>query len=304
MDAQKLTQCGGKVNSGTSYFLRCAIPLLIISLGAAATARGAAVLPPDLVALAQRMAQLQLHSERFSFGIEADGVERGGAPRHVTIAAAVGEARVRDPGGSTEGSLDITLFGRHEVVRFIDHTLYEDRPRIARIDGGRPWVRSRASSANPASAPLEIHSGFLREHPWHAGQGTFASLVADIGEVESAVEVGATAVDGQAVTQFDLTFPPAPSGEPLGENSPGFLSASGEAPGAVSLTLELFVAADGLPVRMRTSRMANGFGVAVVADILATEIPVHISAPPVSRTIGKAQLERIEARRLRRGRGR
>ena len=67
-----------------------------------------------------------------------------------------------------------------------------------------------------------------------------------------------------------------------------------------SLTLEAFIAPNGLPVRVRATFTYEGLELAVRVDTLQINVPVQVSAPPAKSTITEAQLLKIERRRAKR----
>jgi hypothetical protein len=59
----------------------------------------------------------------------------------------------------------------------------------------------------------------------------------------------------------------------------------------------VFFAPNGLPVRVRLTLAAEGTTIAIRVDTLAINVPVNVVAPPADKTIGEAQLKRLERRR-------
>jgi hypothetical protein len=271
-------------------------------------ARASAPPPPDLVALEQQMAGLQANSERFSFQEElsfGNGLLGQGIPLVLLIAGA-GEASDAPPQASVTGG----LLGLGNVqIRMIGDTTYRYEQDAASIDGGRPWVRG----AGKASKGNGLDPGGILESDQAGKQGTFSKLIEELGGASAIVESGPVTVDDQRVTEFDATLDPAPflaqlqahskqPAHPLNSlfqiPSVGGAKSKPQPPSPPpSLKLELFIAANGLPVRARITFIAEGVTISVRVDTLAINVPVHVLAPPARQTIDEATLKRIERRR-------
>jgi len=271
-------------------------------------AHTAVATPPDLAALEQQMAALQANSERFSFQTElgfGNGLLGEGIPLSLVVAGD-GEASDTPP----QAAFSAGLFGmRTESVRVIGETTYRYRRDAARIDGGRPWVRS-SRSASEASG---LDPGGLLENDQNGKQGTFSKLIEDLNGALAIEESGPVTVDDQRVIEFDATLDPTPFLAKLESRSKqpkhplssllqipsvgGHHSKPAPPPAPPALKLELFLAPNGLPVRARITFTADGTTIAVRVDTLAINVPVHVTAPPARQTIDEGSLKRIEHRR-------
>lgn len=280
-----------------------AVALVITLACAPAPIATAAPLPPDLVALEQQMAQLQINSERFSLQEELSLNEflgQQGIP-FVLIVAGEGEASVSPPQAAAVSS----LLGLTEVqTRIIGNVVFTYERRAAAIDGGRPWVRSQLAHKEEG---LDT-SGML---PGDAGgpQGTFSHLIELLNGAQAIEEAGPVTVDDQRVIEFDATLDPTQffsklepqsheSGHPLNSlfEEPATKKTPAKPSPPPTVKLELFIAPNGLPVRDRIAVTAEHATVVLRVDTLAINIPVHVSPPPAAQTIGKTQLTRIERR--------
>jgi hypothetical protein len=66
-------------------------------------------------------------------------------------------------------------------------------------------------------------------------------------------------------------------------------------------SFEVFIAANGVPVRTSVVLSIGKLRLSVGADVLAIDFPVTIPAPPAAaETIGAAELEQLEKARLKR----
>jgi hypothetical protein len=272
-----------------------------------ATPSGASTsLPPELVALEQQMAQLQTNSERFAFQEELSlGELLGQGDPLILIIAGEGEASDSPPQASVVGG----IFGLpEEHTRTIGETVYRYRRGAAEVDGGRPWVSAPRASKSAAG----LDPGGLLESDEAGGQGTFSKLIAELNGGLSVEQSGPAIVDGQRTIEFDATLDPTPFVEQLRAKSttpkkplkslfelpsvdgPKTPAKAGAPP---SLELEVFIAPNGLPVRVRFTFSAEGATIAVRVDTLAINVPVHVTPPPAAQTITEAQLKQIERRR-------
>jgi len=247
----------------------------VVALLAPSMAQAQATLPPELQRLEAQAQQLHIESERFSMQfaikpptgketvINATGVGRSFAPATSEINETVGSQRV--------------------VVRQIGHALYLRVPGIARRDGGRPWVRvsenevSEQSGVDFAAAPHDLSASF--------------ELVNS--SAEEVQQVATTTVDGQSTTVFSATV-----------NLEKFFSTFGvalvhklQSVGVKNATLELFIAANGLPVRTSVIIGVEGGTIAVTTDVLQINTPVSVHAPAPRTTISEAQLHKLSKRR-------
>ncbi len=281
-------------------------------IGPARSAR-AAEIPPELAALEQQMAHLQVSSERFTFQEEVATSELLGAGIPlVLIVAGRGEASDSPPEASFEGGLLGTSVVRTVVVGEKEWT-YEHE--ASEVDGGRPWVRR---SHKPSSVGKGIDPGGILEDDESGSEGTFTRLVEELNEAQSVVDSGPVTVDDERVIEFDASINPAPlvaqleteakarssPGHPLDSLLPELSGGSSGPPSGgyppPSLGLEVFIAPDGLPVRLRVTFSYQGATVALRVDTLAINVPVQIAAPPAPKTIGEAKLQALQRRRAER----
>jgi len=305
-----------------------ALATLCIALGAAVpSACAAAPLPPDLLTLEQQMAQLQIHSERFSFQVEiateltgnngllSPGASSpsGGPPvPFALVFSGAGEAS----DSPAQVLVNASLFGLISTqTRVLGDTVYRYQPNAARIDNGRPWVRS---PRRPGGETQGLDPSGVLESDLGGTQGTFSKLIETFNGAQGIVESGPATVDNLRVTEFDATLDPTTflaklkpqAKEPqhplkslfeLGEGEGGKAHASPPGP-PPAFKLELFIAPNGLPVRARFTFTAEGASLGIRLDTEAINVPVTVTPPPASETIDAAQLKRIERRRAERER--
>lgn len=286
------------------------LALLAVDAGAAqATAPTAPAgapqvsLPPDLVALEQKAAALRFNTERLTLQLELQVNEDllgPGSPPLVFLIAGQGQVSV----SPAEGSFTLSLFGQTSEVREVAGSLYTFEPSAARIDGGRSWVRSKAES--PASAlavgPVGLTAGM------GGTEGSFAGLLALVGEATSVQETGPAIVDDQPTIEFTAAIDPtklAGWSKLLASGQGGGLVKELEGKGAPPTSrLELFLAANGLPLRIRFSIDTNGTTATLTSDTRALEVPVDVHAPPAREVIGASRLKVLQARARARERAR
>jgi hypothetical protein len=249
------------------------------------------VLPPDLVVLEQKMAHLQVTSERFtvlSRGTVKITDKVNGRP--------VGRTRYVSLNGGERGEIslspneaEITVSNHAGVSNaiFIGSTGYRYWPKLARFDGGRPWVRSNAH--RPSTYPYE-GSG---EEVDAGGTGPYAHLINLLATaVGAVVEAGSVTVDGQKAYEFESSVNPLRLVRGLTQEDVERLEAN---PLADRLTV--YITESGLPVRV-VENEHNNPGTSMISsstttDILAVGVPVRVNAPAVNRTIGQALFNKI-----------
>jgi hypothetical protein len=255
-----------------------------------------AVLPAQLVALEQKMEQLQINSERFSLisrgrvtvTNESNG-KPDGPPKYVSLdQAALGEASLQP----SEGEI---LFGKPSRPRviLIGSTLYVHEPSIAKRDGHRPWVRLNISHG-ATSGPVPVFP-YHRESGEETGpgSGSYAALINLLGTAVGPVSVGGTvSIQGQASTEFTAMVEPLELDSKIPPRELALLRRH-----VPPRKLEVFITESGLPLRVVSSLVARDITSVQTTEILAVNVPVSVQLPPARETIGQAQLSRLESRR-------
>jgi hypothetical protein len=248
---------------------------MVLSASAAAVAPAppafaAATLPPELQVLEQRAQTLPIASERFSL----DFTIKEPSGSQITLTG-VGTGRISPP----EAQVLETVGSKRLVVRVLGHDLYESVPGLARLDGGRPWVHLRESAlseqtgVNFASAPQDLAESF--------------SLINSA--AEGVQQVGPATVDGQATTEFTASV----NLEQLFSRLGNTLVQKLRSVGIRDATVALYLASNGLPVRTSFSIPVEGGSITTTTDILATEVPVSVNAPPKAKTISESEFQKL-----------
>jgi hypothetical protein len=168
----------------------------------------AQVLPPDLVALEQKMAQLRVTSERFSVlsrgTVKLTNESNGKPAGRAWYVSLNGTERGEISLSPNEAKISISNHAGVENDIFIGSTAYRYWPKLARFDGGRPWVRSHA--AGPSTYPFE---GSGKEVDV-GGAGPYAHLINLLATAAGVVvEAGSVTVDGQKAYEFRSVRQPA-----------------------------------------------------------------------------------------------
>jgi hypothetical protein len=260
-------------------------------------------LPPDLVVLEQKAAALRFNTERLTLQLELqskEGLLGLGSPPLVLLIVGQGQVSVRPE----EGSFTLSLFGQTSEVREVGGSLYTFEHSAAKIDGGRSWVRSKAESPAAAFAvgPVGLGAGVS------GTEGSFAGLLALVGAATSVQETGPAIVDDQPTIEFTAAIDPtklAGWSKLLGNGQGGGLVKGIQGKGAPATSrLELFLAASGLPVRIRFSIAVNGTTATLTSDTRALEVPVDVQVPPAREVIGASRLKVLQAREHARERAR
>lgn len=281
--------------------LRCGAVMLAALIAAilceAVPAGAAATIPPGLALLEQKMAQLQVRSERFS--VRSQGTVK---VTNQTNGKPVGRSRYVSLNGSETGVVSLSLNesevsttssrGRSKEI-VIGSTVYTRSPiasKLARLDGGRPWVRSHSAAGTVFpyhGSSEEVNAG---------GTGPYAALInllaTATGEV---VQVGPVVVNGQPATEFEAAVDPLKLLRGLTQEDVENLQAR---PPAYRLTVYLTEA--GVPVRVvedvSTPPGSNTISGTSITEVLALEVPVAVKAPPANRTISAARFTKRAAK--------
>ena len=270
-------------------------------------------IPPDLAALEQKMGELRVNTERFTLKTAVSGLKLPhglGAILSLLELSISGEAS-RSPMAS---NITLKLAGHAAYVRQVGSTAYLYLPSFAPHDGGRPWIVAGTSEGGPlfGGSPGSLYdpvAGSQEEaSPLDAlsnGDDGFAGLIKAVNGALSVSELGAGTVDGQSVLGFRAVldpsaFEPKPS-KSVGQHPPIKVRVRVR-PVKPTLGLEVFIAADGLPVHTvvtETTTSGGGRAVRLTATLDLPEInfPLVIEAPPASQTITQARFAAIEHKR-------
>ncbi len=256
-------------------------------------------LPPELVALEQKMQALHVNSVRFSALYELSlGSLPGTKGFSLTLPIeGTGEASV----SPEEGFAKVGLFGQDTEVRIVGHTTYTRKPNASEADKGRPWVRETHSNAVAGIDPLGLGSGVAGagtngEAQGASSAGSFDGLAGVLNESTTVTEVGPEIVNGRQATEFAATLSPTK----LLAGVSTELLAHMKRLGSLSAQLYVFFAPNGLPVRASWTVGAGRARITASVDILATEVPVTVKAPPADKTISAARYKKLEAAKKRR----
>ncbi|MCL2770212.1 MAG: hypothetical protein FWD42_08925 [Solirubrobacterales bacterium] len=258
-------------------------------VGAAVAAQGAqaATLPPTLQALEQKMTQLQVSTEAFTtqyqFGVPLSGKSHAAFSYGFT-----GEAQL---GSELKANLTLHAGPRTSQERLFGETLYVLEPWIARYKHGRQWVRI-------PKEPLSQVIGFNPTETTSAGKGggplgTFAKLLGIVNNSQSVTDTGPATVDNQATTGFLVHFDPK---ELLGVFTEEQLNDL-QFIGKPSVELEVFIAANGLPVHTVLKLEVSGIAATASVDITGINAPVAVTMPSANQTISKAARHKLLKRK-------
>jgi hypothetical protein len=253
-----------------------------------------AAAPPELTALEQKMKQLQVNSERFSQTLFASGTRHVGKHRRRIKRVSVTQT---EGGEVSLAPLEGKVFKNGDQSKptaiAIGSTLYSYSPSIAGKDRGRPWIELTGLSA----AILFPFHGDPSEEVNAGGTGSYAGLINLLDTATGNVDlVGPSQVDGQQTTEFAAVVNPVAliKGVPKKELEKHQLSER----------LTVFLTDAGLPVRVGTYMHVGPVAVAETTDILALNIPVNVTPPPLSQTIDEAEfLKLLRGKRTRGGTG-
>jgi len=246
-----------------------------------------------LQALEQKVRLLQINSERYSQSIrggatitverQGDHDRRGERKRRSLHVNQLGEVSISPAQGQVFDGAGRSM----PNLIVVGSTFYSYSSKIARLDGGRPWVRS--TIPGPAGVgtffpyhgrPGEVNLG---------GAGSYAGLInllaTAVGPVATA---GQAIVDGQQTSEFTAVVEPLSLIEGL---PPKMLQTLRRH--RPREKLEVFITESGLPVRVIVSTRMSSSMASTTTDILAVNIPVGVKQPPARRTIGEAEFVKL-----------
>ena len=276
---------------------------LCASIAPAATAAAQTPPPPELAPLLQKTSELTLSSERFTG--ESSIIAKKLPPKLKALGGLKTKISGEISTSPEEASITETLLGRTISLRFVANTLYIHDPTIAKLDGGRPWVRESESPSGGlfgSNSQLGGGSGGSGGAGGSGGQIPPSRFKTEITLLKASNDVrslGASTVDGQAVTGFAGTADPREIEQSaLSKKLREAVARTHIKPAA---SFEVFLAANGLPVRSHIVLRLGAVKLNVTQDVLAINFPVAtVTAPPAAETITSAQLKLILTKLLKR----
>jgi hypothetical protein len=271
--------------------------------------------------LEQKLAQIRFNTARVSvrsvfgdFDPLVDGELAAGERDSNRLITTTNTALSYSPRAYDSTSTLDSAIGKHTLhrkvtERVIGTHLYVDVPSLAHSDGGRPWVRSEerfltkspgANEGEPLAAIFAALSPALVVPPEPGEHGTFADLSEELSFAQSIHEITSLTpltVDGQPVSGFIASIPVASllARRVSPKQLPQLLAAA--RPDEQTVTLEVFIATSGVPVRTTVELGAGEEGTAIQEDLLALEVPVVLTPPPAAKTITQARLDKLENKR-------
>jgi hypothetical protein len=255
-----------------------------------------APLPASLVALEQKMEELQVTSMRFSaetsFAV-SHGSHKLKRLLKLLLSTGISGEETFSPAA---GNVTFTLFGHPFKLRVVGNTTYLYFRMLGRHDHGRSWVKLgpgglfelfkvNGKHVKPPKTPeSKVDQPALAEPP-------FTGLRKALAGADEVRETGTSTLYGQPVTSFLAILEP----EQL-EHEKGLASTSRRLPSSQPpmVTLETSLAQSGLPVRTVLAEHGEGLTVSATVNIPAIDFPLVIEAPPASQTISVARLRKLE----------
>ena len=278
-----------------SLFSGTLLVAVAVSTSIAAAAPTPVPPPPELAPLLQKTSELQLSSERFSGEVTITGKK---LPPKLKALGGLKQKTTGEVSTSPQAaSITETTLGKTLLLKIIGNNVFIHDASIAKIDGGRPWVsESLGSSGGSFGSDPTLAGG----SGGSSGAGSTEKFKTDTALLKASKDVrslGASTIDGQAVTGF------AGSADPQEIEQSTLPAKLREAvlkskikPAA---TFEIFLGANGLPVRSHLILALAGVKLNVSEDIPAINFPVAaIAPPPAAETITGAQLKKIIAAKL------
>jgi hypothetical protein len=281
-------------------------------LGSAAgvpPAAAAATLPPSLIALEQKTAELQITTLRFSLqtSITVPKAEHQLASllKLFGLDSKISGEVTISPAAS---SVTFDLFTLPLTLRTVGKVTYVYIAKLARYDHGRPWVELGPGGLGELftvngkplapSQPVkpQAQEPSLAEPP-------FTALEKQLAEAREVRELGPATLDGQPVTRFLAVLEPAQlKSEALA--SAARRSRVHNPPLPPTATLEVSLSPAGLPVQTVITASAGGLTTSATLEIPAVNFPLVIEAPPAAQTLSIAAYRKLERRAKARGRER
>jgi hypothetical protein len=271
--------------------------------GPTLSATSAAVLPPALVALEQKTAELKITSLLFSLHVS---IQAGGHAKGIDKLlklfdiTASGEVSVSQPAAI----VTLQLFGATFRVRVLGNVAYVEVPGLGPHDGGRPWVNLEGGNLGELFAPPGKHRA---KHPTspapvvpRLAEPSFTALERALSEAREVRELAAGSIEGQVVSRFLAVLSPTQlkEGSPLAEASRARVGAARKRPRppASPPTLEVSLAQSGLPLRTVITQSEGKLKLTAQLDIPVINFRLQVVPPPSRQTIGLSEFRRLAKR--------
>jgi hypothetical protein len=278
--------------------IACAI--LCASLAASASAATPTSPPAELEPLLQKTGELQISSERFSGELAVTGKK---VPVKLKALGGLKLTIAGEESSSPEAAaITETELGKKTSLRLVDRAVYVREAAIGKLDGGRPWVKADSSEASSGLFGSHTTLGNSSSGSGTAGGSSgavssnkFKTVIALFKASNDVRALGASTIAGEAVTGFAGTANPKEIEE---STLPAKLrTAIAKSHVKPSATFEVFLAANGLPVRSHVVLALSGLKLNVTEEVLAINFgTVDVSPPPAAETISATDLKKIAAK--------
>jgi len=257
--------------------LLAAVVCVHLATASASGAAGAAI-PATLQPLLAKMRQLQVNSERFS------EVSRG----YLTVA---NEANGRIVGRVKHISLDLQLMEEASLTPYRSETFIGPRRTPRRIVIGstvysrergkrRPWVRRHEPELAQPLDPYPFHGD--PQEVALGGTGGYAGLLNLLATAVGQIGSGkASVIRGQPTEPFSATVEPLRLVAGVTEEDESNLRQH-----PVLERLEVWLTAEGLPIKVVQTIHSADVHETTTTEILAVNTPIDIKAPPARETKG------------------
>lgn len=261
----------------------------------ATTPTAPAVLPPALVALEQKMRELQVNSESFTKTVSGTtsielgvGGRRGKRRTHTLHISkqTIGQASL----SPREATVTNVTAGTPSAIE-IGSNVYLYLSSLAKRDRGRPWVHFKSSGAG-AFELFPFHGESSTELN-EGGSGPYAGLLNLLATTTGPVGVvGPETVDGQQATGFTARVEPLKLVKTKGLTRLVKALRAGRTD-----KLEVSITESGLPVRvsltssLRTSEFSSNS--TETTDVTSINVPFTVGPPPTGQTIGEARFKKL-----------
>ena len=181
---------------------------------------------------------------------------------------------------SVEMSMSMQLQGQTLSEVLVGDVVYLDYPALSSELGGKPWAEIDLTKVKSLGSLSSLLDSARNENP----TTQIAALVAS----GAVTKVGTETVDGQVTTHYSGTLDASQllkastSNSSLSASQLSSLKSQLQSAGVSSAKIDLWVAADGLPVQEKYSEQTAQGAVSGTLDMSDWGAPVSVGAPPAS----------------------
>jgi hypothetical protein len=253
-----------------------------------------ATVPPTLASLEQAWTELKVTSLRFSTHTSIHLSHGGRTAQCLSKLLGGGSQSGEYTAAPAAASVSLEFLGIKWKLRQVGKTVYAYLRSLARYDHGRPWLRLGKGGLSELFHVKGRHVASVSEPELlpvtpKLAEPPFSQLTRFLDGAREIRELGPATIDGQSVTRFLVVPEPTELETELSATTPSVQRVNASS----SATVEVALAASGLPVRTEITVHTSASTTTYTLEIPAVNFPLVISAPPADETTTVHRLRQL-----------